>query len=167
MNAFRADTRQRLRDNCDFFQPGESGNLRTTFAPRQGSEVIPQALARVPISDGNGRGESSTNDRAAILDADPAHADALVDALKEIEIEATAFQAKQKFLEYIARQPINFAILVLHSKSWWKDELRIFCNSVHYLQETPEHVCFLRWPPEGPLDRLYGKELGVRVVHVY
>jgi hypothetical protein len=137
MNTFRAATRRKQRDNRDFFPPGKLGNLRTLFAPRQGSDAVSQAPVWVPISDQNGRGESSPNESAVILDFDPADGYALVDALKDAKIEATAFQAKPKFLEYVARQPVNFAILVLHSKSWWKDEARLFCNSIRYLKETP------------------------------
>jgi hypothetical protein len=113
------------------------------------------------------RGSSGEEYSVLILDASEEHGVSLVNALQEAEIEATAFQAKQKFLEYVARQPANLAILVLHSKSWWKDELRLFCNSIRYLKETPELICVLRWPPEGPLDRLYGEALGVGVLHVW
>jgi hypothetical protein len=164
MDTIRATTPQKQRDNGGFGPSEKPGNPPILFAHRQGSEVIPQALARLPVTDGNS-GESNPNECAVILDSDSAHADALVDALQEAEIDAMAFQDKQKFLEYLARQPVNVAILVLHSKSWWKDELRLFANSIHYLKETPELICVLGWPPEGPLDRLYGEALGVAVLH--
>jgi DNA-binding response OmpR family regulator len=112
------------------------------------------------------RGSPAEEYSVLILDASEEHAASLLDALQDAGIKATAFQAKQKFLEHVARQSINLAILVLHSKSWWKDELRLFCNSIRYLQETPELVCVLTWPPEGPQDRLYGEALGVGVLHV-
>ena len=113
------------------------------------------------------RGSPGEEYSVLILDASVEHAASLVDALQEAGIEATAFQDKHKFLEHVAREPVSLAVLVLHSKSWWKDELRTFCYSVRYLKETPEVICVLRWPPEGPLDRLYGEALGVGVLHVW
>ena len=164
MDTLRATTPPEQRDNCSFGSSEKPGNPPILFAHRQGFEVIPHAVTRVPVTDGS-NGESNPNECVAILDSDSAHAAALVDALQEAGIDAMAFQDKQKFLEYVARQPINFAILVLQSKSWWKDELRLFCNSVRYLKETPELICVLRWPPESPMDRLYGEALGVAVIH--
>jgi hypothetical protein len=93
------------------------------------------------------------------------HAASLVDALQARGIAVTAFQSKEGVLKLVAKRPIELAIQVLHSKSWWRDELRLFCNSIRYLQERAEIICILRWPEECPLDRLYGDTLGVVVLH--
>ena len=53
MNTIRAITRKVQRDNGDFGPPEKPTNLSIVFAPRQGSEVIPQALTRVTVPGGN------------------------------------------------------------------------------------------------------------------
>jgi PleD family two-component response regulator len=111
------------------------------------------------------RGSPGEEYSVLILDASEEHAASLVDALQEAGIEATAFQDKHKFLEHVAREPVSLAVLVLHSKSWWKDELRTFCYSVRYLKETTEIICVLKWRSKGPQDRIDGEALGVGVLH--
>lgn len=100
-----------------------------------------------------------------ILDASPEHAAPLVDALHAKGIDTAAFQSKKEAFESVSRRPIELAIHVIQSKSWWRDELRLFCNSIRYLQENVEIVCILRWPEECSLDRLYGDTLNVTVLH--
>jgi len=100
-----------------------------------------------------------------ILDASPEYAASLVYALHAKGVDATAFQSKQDALEFVSRRRIELAIQVLQPKSWWRDELRLFCNSIRYLHENVEIVCILRWPEECSLDRLYGDTLNVMVLH--
>ena len=107
----------------------------------------------------------------AILDALTEHAASFVDALLPAEITVTVFQTKQGFLEFVKEQQVDLGILVLHSKAWWKDELRLFCNSIRYLQENPEPeiLCILNWPAkdseEEAMDRISGDALRTDVRH--
>lgn len=100
-----------------------------------------------------------------ILDALSKHAASFVDALQAKGIAAIAFKSKQEAYEFVARRSVELAIYVLHSKSWWRDELRLFCNSIRHAQENVEIICILTWQEECPLDRLYGDTLNVTVLH--
>lgn len=108
---------------------------------------------------------------AVILDASADRAKSLADALHVEGIASTAFQTKQKLFEFVEGRQVNLAVLVLRSKAWWKDELRLFCNSIRYLQEEPEPeiLCILNWPPkdleEESMNRVSGDALRVHVRH--
>jgi len=107
----------------------------------------------------------------AILDASIEHAASFVDALRAVEISVSVFQTKQGFLEFVKEQEVDLGILVINLKAWWKDELRLFCNSIRYLRENPEPeiLCILNWPPkdseEEAMDRISGDMLRADVRH--
>lgn len=107
------------------------------------------------------------NNQFDVLLFDPSrkHAASIVEAVQAIGISATAFQSREDFLQALDKQKIDLAVIALDSKSWWRDELRLLCNSIRYVQEKPDIICFLRWPPTNPLDKLYGDTLGVEVLH--
>lgn len=105
------------------------------------------------------------NYHIAMLDSSADHAELLLDGVRAVGVSATAFQTKQDLLRFLGRQDVDLAVVVFHSKSWWRDELRLFCNSVRHFQENAEIICILTWPEECPLDRLYGDTLNVSVLH--
>jgi hypothetical protein len=106
-----------------------------------------------------------------ILDSIEEHASLLLDRLRDADIDAWAFQTIQRLVEFMGTQPINLAVLVLHSSAWWKDELRLFCNSIRYRQQRPdpEILCILSWPPkdleEEAMNRVSGDALRADVRH--
>lgn len=106
-----------------------------------------------------------------LLDTSTEHTASIIDALHVSGISATAFQSKQKLLEFAKRQRVNLAVLSLHSSAWWQDELRLFCNSIRHLQKNPEPeiLCILNWPPtnaeEEAMNRISGDALRVDVRH--
>jgi hypothetical protein len=114
-----------------------------------------------------------TTDRypIVILDASVTHAASLVEAMHLDEPEAIVFQTKQKLLEFVEKRQVYLGILVLHSKAWWKQELRLFCNAIRHRQENPELKirCILTWPPkdreEEDMDRISGAALRTDVRH--
>jgi len=127
-----------------------------------------------PIEPPHGsRGKTPTGNHysVAILDASTEPAASFVDALCAAEISVTVFRTKQDFLEFVREQEVDLGILVLHSKAWWRDELRLFCNSIRYLRENsgPEILCILNWPPkdseEEAMDRISGDMLRADVRH--
>jgi len=101
----------------------------------------------------------------AILDASVEHGASIAEALHAEGISVSAFQTKQDFLRFLEVQKIDLAMIVIHSKSWWRDELRLFCDSIRYRQHASNIICVLTWPPACPLDRLFGDTLGVVVFH--
>lgn len=86
-------------------------------------------------------------------------------------METAAFESMQTVLKFLDTRHVHLAVLVLHSRTWWKDELRLFCNSIRYLQQKPEPeiLCILNWSPknaeEAAMDQLSGDALRADVRH--
>jgi hypothetical protein len=144
------------------FDCSELTDFKALHSARQGK--LPPGAE--PPHDGNeARVLTPAHYSVLILDASPNYAASLVYALHAKGIAATAFQSQQDALEFVSRRRIELAIQVLQSKSWRRDELRLFCSSIRYLHENVEIVCILRWPEECSHDRLYGDTLNVTVLH--
>ena len=164
MYTTRAATREIRRDNGCFGPSEKPANLSILFASRQRSEVIPQALTRVTVPEGNCDGRLNPRERVVVLDSDPSHAVSLSDALSR-RFHVTSFRTKEMFAEALKKNRADFAVIVFRSPSWWRNELQSFCDAVRRMDEPPEIICILRWPPEGPGDRLFGDELNLVVFH--
>jgi hypothetical protein len=114
-----------------------------------------------------GGARSVVTKRYGVLIFDPSaeHAGTIMTELQSANVTAIAFQTKQQVFEFVGVRQIDMAVIVIYSKAWWRDELRLFCNSIRYLQKTAEIICVLNWPEECSLDRIYGDTLDVTVLH--
>lgn len=146
---------------------------RADFDRIAGSSCLDQSTPCIePWQHGVNRGSVGPDRYSiAIVDASLENAAPLVDAFNREQVAIFAFQTKKTLLEFVLKQQVDLGILVLHSKAWWKDELRLFCNSMRYFQENsePEILCILNWPPESgeeeAMDRVCGYALRADVRH--
>ena len=104
-------------------------------------------------------------DHVLILDSDPEHAAELAHALHRIGLHASVSRDRQMAVEALRKERSDLAVIVFRSPSWWRNDLKSFCDAVRSVERVPEIVCVLRWPPNGPNDRLYGDQLKVGVLH--
>ena len=103
--------------------------------------------------------------RVLLLDSDPEHASDLEYALICAGLQVSVFRDREMVVEALRRGFADFAVVVLRSPSWWRHELKLLCDAIRQIEQPPEIVCVLRWPANGPGDRLFGDELQVGVVH--
>lgn len=100
-----------------------------------------------------------------IVDPDPIHATALKDALEAANYFVSVHRDRRTAMQAVASQGISAVVFVSSSPSWWRDDLKAFCESVANAKHAMDVVCLLRWLSIGPTDRLFGDELNVRVLH--
>ncbi len=100
-----------------------------------------------------------------ILDEDLGHAAELGHALRRIGLNSSVFRDRRMAVEAFKKEPPELAVLVFRSPSWWRDDLKSFCDAIRSVVRKPEILCVLRWSPIGPNDRLYGDRLNVGVLH--
>jgi hypothetical protein len=165
MNTFRAATRLKQRDNRDLFLSREPANLRTLFASRQGEEANSDALPPEPLWDGQEISGDAPCDHILILDVDASHAAALAEALTLVGFKASVVRARQALIAAIIRGGVDLVIIVPRSPSWWRSDLKSYCEAIRDVLDHPEIMCVLPWPAKGPGDRIFGDELNVAVLH--
>lgn len=100
-----------------------------------------------------------------IVDPDPVHATALKQALEAANYFVSIHRNHRTAMQAMGCQGIRAAVFVSSSPSWWRMDLKAFCESVANTKHSLDVVCLLRWPSIGPADRLFGDELKVRVIH--
>lgn len=104
-------------------------------------------------------------DRILIVDADTTHAAALTEALISVNFLVEACRNYRTAINGLQKQGADIVVVVPGSSSWWRNDLKSFCDAIRYFDRQPQIVCVLRWPPHGPNDRLFGEELNVEVIH--
>ena len=100
-----------------------------------------------------------------ILDSDSAHAADLAHGLQAASCRTTVCSSMQQAIDSLRRHPVDIAILVSDSATDWKSSAKWLHNAVGHLRDTPQLVCVLRGPYQGPGERLYGARHGVRVIY--
>lgn len=165
MSTFRAATRRKQCDCRDLFQSGEPANLCTLFAFRQGEEADSDLLPPEPLWDAQESAKDQPCDHILILDADVDHAEELAEALSVVGFRASVVRARDAVVAAIKRGVVDLVIIVPHSPSWWRNDLKSFCEAIRNVADRPEIMCVLPWPAKGPGDRIFGDELNVRVLH--
>jgi DNA-binding response OmpR family regulator len=104
-------------------------------------------------------------DRVLIVDAELTHAATLADALHGVSFHAAICRDYQTAVDVLEKQGADFVLMVPRSSSWWRNDLKSFCDAIRHIEPRPEIVCVLRWSANGPNDRLFGNELNVVVLH--
>jgi DNA-binding response OmpR family regulator len=104
-------------------------------------------------------------DRILIVDADTTHAAALADALHGVNLCVSVCRDHRTAVDALGKLGADIVVMVPRSPSWWRNDLKSFCDAIRHIASRPEIVCVLRWPPNGPNDRLFGDELNVGVLH--
>jgi DNA-binding response OmpR family regulator len=104
-------------------------------------------------------------EKVLIVDPDPIHAIALKEALEAANYFVSVHHDHRTAMHAVVSQGIRAIVLVSSSPSWWRNDLKTFCESVANIKHAMDVVCLLRWPSIGPTDRLFGDELNVRVLH--
>ncbi|HUN84795.1 MAG TPA: hypothetical protein VMU48_10470 [Terracidiphilus sp.] len=100
-----------------------------------------------------------------IVDPDPVHATALKEALETADYIVSVHRDQRTAMQAVVSQGIRAVVFVSSSPSWWRNDLKAFCESVANAKYEMDVVCLLRWPSIEPTDRLFGDELNVRVLH--
>lgn len=104
-------------------------------------------------------------EQVLIVDPDPIHAIALKEALEAANYFVSVHCNHRTATDAALSQGISAVVFVSSSPSWWRNDLKDFCESVANTKHAIDVVCLLRWPSIGPTDRLFGDELNVRVLH--
>jgi hypothetical protein len=104
-------------------------------------------------------------DSVVIFDSDPVHAENLKEALVAAGCQVSVHPNQRNAAEAVAVQTVDAVVIVYESRSWWMRDLKRLRDAFTNLDTIPEVVCLLRWPSQGPADRLYGDQLNVRVIH--
>lgn len=106
-----------------------------------------------------------TMDRVVIVDSDSDHALTLKSHLESVGCFVEVCSNARFASAMVTKQGAQVVVLVYQSPAWWKGDVRKLCDAMAKLDESPVVLCLLRWPPQGPSDRLYGDELKVVVFH--
>jgi hypothetical protein len=165
MDTFRAATRRKHRDNRDILLSGEPAKLRTLFTLRQDMEAISEPLPPEPFWNGQESAGDVPWDHILIMDADANHAEALAEALTLVGFQVFVIRAGEAVIAAIKRGGFGLVIIVPHSPTWWRSDLKTLCEAIRDAGERPEIMCVLPWPAKGPGDRIFGDELNVVVLH--
>lgn len=104
-------------------------------------------------------------DRVVVVDSDSEHALVLKAHLEDAGCLVEICSNVRLAPVITGRQDTHVAVLVHQSPTWWRTDLRSFCDAVARLDRPPAVICLLRWPSQGPSDRLYGDELKVTMFH--
>ena len=100
-----------------------------------------------------------------IIDSDLKHAAELAHALHRIGLHVSVFRDRRMAVEALRKESADLVVIMFDSPSWWRNDLKSFCDAIRSGECVLEIVCVLRWPPNGPDDRLYGDQLKVEVLH--
>lgn len=100
-----------------------------------------------------------------IVDPDPIHATALKEALETADYFVSVHRDQRTATQAVASQDICAVVFVSSSPSWWRNDLKAFCESVANTKHMMDLVCLLRWPSIGPAERIFGDQLDVSVLH--
>ncbi len=100
-----------------------------------------------------------------ILDSDSAHAAELAHGLHAASCRTTVCSERQQAYDILRKQQVDIAILVSDFATDWKSSAKWLRYAVGHLQDTPQFVCVLRGPYQGPSERLYRMRHGVRVIY--
>lgn len=100
-----------------------------------------------------------------IIDSDPKYAAKLAHALHCIGPHVSVIRDRWMVVEVLGNERADIVVIVFDSPSWWRIDLKAFCDAIRTVEHHPEIVCVLRWPQIGPDDRLYGDQLSVGVLH--
>ena len=100
-----------------------------------------------------------------ILDSDSAHAAELAHGLQAASCRTTVCLDRQQAIGISRAQQVDIVVLVPASSSQWRTDTESYCKAVREIENPPLIMCVLHGPSKGPSDRLYGDQLGVRVLH--
>lgn len=100
-----------------------------------------------------------------IVDPDPIHSTALKEALEAANYFVSVHRDHRTAMHAVVSEGISAVVFVSSSPSWWRNDLKAFCESMANTKHAMHVVCLLRWPSIGPTDRLFGDELNVSVFH--
>jgi CheY-like chemotaxis protein len=100
-----------------------------------------------------------------VVDPDLVHAENLKEALVAAGCKVSVHPDPRNAVEALAAEEVDALVIVPRSRSWWMQDLKNLRDALTRLDNLPEILCLLRWPSEGPTDRLYGDQLDVRVLH--
>jgi DNA-binding response OmpR family regulator len=104
-------------------------------------------------------------EQVLIVDPDPVHAIALKESLEAANYFVSVHRDHRTAMQAVGSQGISTVVFVSSSPSWWRNDLKAFCESAANTKQAMDVICLLRWPSIGPTDRLFGDELNVRVLH--
>jgi hypothetical protein len=127
--------------------------------------VISDPLPLEPLWDRQESAGDASCDHILILDADANHAEALAEALTLVGFQAFVARAREAVIAAIKQGGVDLVIIVPRSPSWWRSDLKTFCEAIRDVGDRPEIMCILPWPAKGPGDRIFGDELNVAVLH--
>jgi len=65
----------------------------------------------------------------------------------------------------VRTQLVDLVVMVSASTTGWKAEAELFRDLVRQLPNSPQILCVLRKPYNGPSDRLDGDRLGITVIY--
>jgi hypothetical protein len=105
-------------------------------------------------------------DQVLIIDSDPIHAAELEDALLAVNFRVfVSIEELPTAIEANLAVGINLVVFVPHFAAGWRNDLELICRATRSLVRQPAILCVLRWPSNGPSDRIFGDLLNVRVLH--
>ena len=152
MDTFRAATLQTRRDS------GHSDPIR-----------LPIHIHRsfVTCQDGSTGRDTPCGDRVIVVDPDSVRAAILADALTGAGLVPTICADYRAAAGSIAQEEADFVVFVPRLRAWWRSDLRRICDAMRANDRCPEIICVFRWCPDGPDDRMYCDELGVRGLYEF
>ena len=104
-------------------------------------------------------------DKILLVDPDPNHSSDLECALRLQNCRVSVCTEQLSAIQATTIQGVDLIVSVSRSRAMWRKELESFCGALYSLERRPAILCVLRWPPDGPDDRLFGDRLHVRVLH--